>query len=137
MEVLVTKEFGLGIEWSVFDDAEIDGETGVVGGSFGTSGGLNPSQFLYPNVPDGLSMGVIAGSVEIITSAGTFTVRNLGALIKAVETNEGAVFIFQSNNGNGKQFLPVLLQELPSTALATVKSSNAALLVSRGQFKSS
>lgn len=85
MEVNMDKGFELGVEWSAFDDAEIGGNEGVIGGSFSASNGINPAELASSN---GLAMGFLTGGVELTTSLGTITVPNLGALIKAVETEK-------------------------------------------------
>jgi len=84
MEVNVEKKFDLGVEWSVFDDTEIGGNAGVIGGSFSASDGINPAELASSN---GLSMGFLTGGVQITTALGTITVPNLGALIKTIESD--------------------------------------------------
>ena len=90
MEVNTDSDFAVGVEWSAAGDTQISGTEGVIGGTFSAndSGGINPGQFVPGNAPNGLNMGVLTGAVQLTTSLGTVTVPNLGALIKAVETDK-------------------------------------------------
>ncbi len=86
MEVNMDKGFELGVELSAFDDTEIGGNEGVVGGSFSGSNGINPTELASST---GLALGFLTGGVELTTTQlGTIIVPNLGALIKAVETEK-------------------------------------------------
>lgn len=91
MEVTVDKTFDLGIEWSAFEDTTVDGDAAVLGGGFSISDGVDPTDMLYAN---GGVVGLVSGAVELTTSAGTVTVPNLGALIKALETNEDVHILY-------------------------------------------
>jgi general secretion pathway protein D len=85
MEVSVGKDFELGVEWSVFNDTTIDGDDAIVGGGFNTSNGFAPTDLLTSS---GMSMGVVSGSVDLTISGTTYTIPSLGALIKALESDE-------------------------------------------------
>jgi general secretion pathway protein D len=83
MEVSVDKQFELGINWSVFEETEIGGDTAVVGGGF------NPAGVSSDNIlsSTGGAIGVVSGALQITTSSGVQVVPNMGALATALESN--------------------------------------------------
>ncbi len=86
MEVNVDKGFDLGVEWSAFGTTSVDGNQGVVGGSFSGSGGLDVASLATGT---GMSMGIVTGGVDVTLPGGTtMTLPNLGAIIKALESSE-------------------------------------------------
>ena len=87
MEVSVDKAFELGIEWSVFKDTNIGNDDAVVGGGFNASSGFSnaASNLLYSS---GGNVGVVSGTLDLTLGGTTVTIPSLGALIKALQTNE-------------------------------------------------
>jgi general secretion pathway protein D len=85
MEVNVSKSFDLGIDWSVAGKTTVDNKEGVIGGGFSGTGGVNSLDVVSP---EGFSMGIVGGAIEIVTEAGTLTFPNIGAIVNAFETDE-------------------------------------------------
>ncbi len=87
MEVNVTKNFDLGVNWTVAGSNTIDGKSGGIGASFGADGtGVNPLSLLQPS---GFSMGVITdGGIDINVAGTTYTLPNLGAIVTAFKFDE-------------------------------------------------
>jgi general secretion pathway protein D len=93
MEVSVDKQFDLGINWSVFEDTEIGGDSAIVGGGFNPAG-VSSDALLSST---GGAIGVISGALQITTSQGTQIVPNMGALITALDKNND-IHILQKPN---------------------------------------
>ncbi len=85
MEVNVNKNFNLGIDWSVVGKTTIDGKDSIIGGGYSGTGGLNPLDLLNP---EGFSMGVVGGGIEIATELGTIVFPSIGAVAKAFREDE-------------------------------------------------
>lgn len=85
MEVNVSKSFDLGIDWSVAGKTTVDNKDGVIGGGFSGTGGVDSLDVVSP---EGFSMGIVGGAIEIATEAGTLTFPNIGAIVNAFETDE-------------------------------------------------
>lgn len=95
MEVSVTKNFQVGVEWrSAQDIGKAPGDTGRMGyiagsgGLAGTSGGYNIMPGLDPSgvfaFPSGFSLGVLGAGIEI----GGVKFPSLGAVIQAVQRDQ-------------------------------------------------
>ncbi len=85
MEVNVDKSFDLGVDWSVAGKTTIDNKDGVIGGGFSGTDGVDSLDIVSP---EGFSMGIVSGAIEIVTDVGTFTFPNIGAVVNAFETDE-------------------------------------------------
>ena len=80
MEVDMDKSLDIGVDWSAFGKANIDGKETAFGGGFRRGLEIAPDELLQ----GGLTMGLITESVTI---AGV-TVNNISAIINAVKTDE-------------------------------------------------
>jgi general secretion pathway protein D len=85
MEVSMDDDFELGVEWSVFEDTTVDGDSAIIGGGFNSSNGFSPTDLLYST---GGSVGIISGDLDVTIGDSTVTIPSLGALIKALQSNE-------------------------------------------------
>jgi general secretion pathway protein D len=95
MQVNEDKAFELGVEWSAFGTTDVDGESTIVGGSFSSSGYFDPTDLIYTT---GATLGIVSTEgTELTTSAGTVEIPSLGALIKAIKTNEDVTILSKPN----------------------------------------
>jgi len=80
MEVDMEKSLDIGIDWSIFGEAKIDGKETAVGGGFRQGLEILPNELLK----GGLTLGLLT---EPITIAG-IAVNNISAIINAVKTDD-------------------------------------------------
>jgi general secretion pathway protein D len=80
MEVDMQKSLDIGIDWSIFGKAKIDGKETAVGGGFRQGLEILPNELLK----GGLTLGLLT---EPITIAG-IAVNNISAIINAVKTDD-------------------------------------------------
>ncbi len=85
MEVKVDTNFRLGVDWRAIEQISYGNRTGVAGGAFDGGGAIEESDLENPG---GFALGVITGSIDIVTGAGTITVPNLTAIAQAFQTDE-------------------------------------------------
>jgi general secretion pathway protein D len=87
MEVNVRKNFELGVDWQAIGETTINNDKFYFGGSFDGSEGrnLDPKDLLRP---DGFSLGIVGGKIEIETELGTLVFPNIGAIVRAFQSDE-------------------------------------------------
>ncbi len=86
MEVNVEENFRLGVDWRALGEFTFEGQQGAFGGAFDSGSPINEGEIFNPG---GFALGVITGSIDIVTGAGTITLPNLTAIMQAFQTYEG------------------------------------------------
>jgi general secretion pathway protein D len=86
MEVNVTKDFNLGVEWITgndFDNGDAAWAGGFSGGASGGDAGYNSITGASDRLPPGLSLGVFKDVIQVEVSGVTLTYPNIGAIVHA------------------------------------------------------
>jgi general secretion pathway protein D len=97
MEVNAAKNFKLGVEWQGGNTVSYDGRTGAyLGGVSGDGGKYNIASTLVPSavggvavpqLPSGMTLGVIGQAISVTTAAGTIMFPNLAAFMQAYQSD--------------------------------------------------
>ncbi len=86
MEVNVTKDFNLGVEWVTgndFDNGDAAWAAGFSGGASGGDSGYNTISGASDRLPAGLSLGFFKDAIEVDVGGVTLTYPNIGAVVQA------------------------------------------------------
>lgn len=97
-EINVDNSFGLGMEWAVGDDMDINGAEAGVGGGFSGTGGTSSwsnTIGLVKNgvLPSGFSLGVAAAPLTLKAGDTEIAFPNLSALIQAYKSNKDVTIL--------------------------------------------
>jgi len=96
MEVNVTKNFNIGIKWSVLGSTTINGNPAGIGGAFGAGTSVGPGDFFNTTVTgttatvsgvatNGLTLGVISSPFELNIGGQRLSLPNLTAIANALK----------------------------------------------------
>jgi general secretion pathway protein D len=86
MEVNVTKDFNLGVEWITgndFDNGDAAWVGGFSGGASGGDSGYSTISGASDRLPAGLALGFFKDAIEVQVSGVTLTYPNIGAVVQA------------------------------------------------------
>ena len=92
-ELNLESGFGLGVEWTLGDSFELDGNDAAVGGGFSGTGGNTAwsnlgSVAANGRYPSGFSVGVLSAPITLSAGGTSVTVPRVGALINAFKSNK-------------------------------------------------